>query len=335
MESIIPKISVIVPVYKAEKYLHKCVDSILAQTFNDFELLLVDDGSPDRSGEICDEYAAKDSRIKVFHKENGGVSSARNLGISKAIADWITFIDADDFIAPSFLENLYRPIEKGDKIDFVHAGCSNYCDGTISVNQSYAEKKDNTPAFLAVNLRGLIVSKLFNRHILQNHHIVFDERVEIAEDMIFTFDYIQYVDYYVFLSEKGYYYRIDNMESATKCGKVRSYQAQYYGFKRLYNSVVEYVEIKDISRDKVCSRFINLGNELFNVLHTLYITHTERRVRLNHLKNDFKDYKYVEYVGLHGWKQVLIKIFNRGFYNIFDSIMWLLCYIHRALKTIC
>ena len=94
-----PKISVIVPVYNVEKYLHRCVDSILAQTFNDFELLLIDDGSKDKSGAICDEYAAKDSRVRVFHKENGGVSSARNLGLENAKGDWIIFIDSDDWIA--------------------------------------------------------------------------------------------------------------------------------------------------------------------------------------------------------------------------------------------
>ena len=82
-----PKISIIVPVYKAEKYLNRCVDSILAQTFTDWELLLIDDGSPDRSGEICDEYAKKDSRIRVIHKENGGVSSARQRGLDESIGE--------------------------------------------------------------------------------------------------------------------------------------------------------------------------------------------------------------------------------------------------------
>ena len=80
-----PRVSIIVPVYKAEAYLHRCIDSIIVQTFTNWELLLVDDGSPDRSGVICDEYAGKDERIKVFYKENGGVSSARNLGIDKAV----------------------------------------------------------------------------------------------------------------------------------------------------------------------------------------------------------------------------------------------------------
>ena len=108
-----PKISVIVPVYKAEKYICRCVDSILAQTFTDFELLLIDDGSPDNSGAICDEYAASDSRVKVFHKENGGVSSARNVGLDNACGEWITFVDADDWIAETFIAGLYTPITNG------------------------------------------------------------------------------------------------------------------------------------------------------------------------------------------------------------------------------
>ena len=93
-----PKISIIIPIYKVEKYIRECLDSILNQTFTDWEALLIDDGSPDNSGVICDEYAAKDNRFKVFHKENGGVSSARNLGLEKATGEWVTFIDADDWI---------------------------------------------------------------------------------------------------------------------------------------------------------------------------------------------------------------------------------------------
>ena len=98
MNETTPKISVIVPVYKAEAYLHRCVDSILAQTFQDFEVLLIDDGSPDRSGEICDEYARKDKRVRVFHKENGGVSSARNMGLDNARGEYVCFVDSDDWL---------------------------------------------------------------------------------------------------------------------------------------------------------------------------------------------------------------------------------------------
>ena len=88
-------VSIIVPVYNTEKFLHRCIDSILAQTYTDFELLLIDDGSKDSSGTICDEYAAQDARVRVFHKENGGVSSARNLGLDNARGEWVTFVDSD------------------------------------------------------------------------------------------------------------------------------------------------------------------------------------------------------------------------------------------------
>lgn len=110
------KISVIVPVYNVEKYIHRCVDSILAQTFTDYELILVDDGSPDNCGKICDEYAGKDSRIHVIHKENGGLSDARNAGIDWAFAnsdsEWITFIDSDDWVHHKYLEALYTGATK-------------------------------------------------------------------------------------------------------------------------------------------------------------------------------------------------------------------------------
>ena len=97
-------ISVIVPVYKSEAFLGKCVESLLAQSFQDFELLLVDDGSPDDSGAMCDAYAAKDSRVRVIHKPNGGVSSARNAGLDAARGDYVVFVDSDDYVDPSYLE---------------------------------------------------------------------------------------------------------------------------------------------------------------------------------------------------------------------------------------
>lgn len=109
-----PKVSIIVPVYKAEKYINRCIDSILAQTYTDWELLLVDDGSPDRSGEICDEYAKKDSRIRVFHKENGGVSSARQMGQDKASGEYTIHADPDDWMEPTMLEELYAKAKEDD-----------------------------------------------------------------------------------------------------------------------------------------------------------------------------------------------------------------------------
>ena len=110
-----PQISVIVPVYKVEPYLRRCVDSILGQTFTDFELILVDDGSPDDCGAICDKYAEQDQRVHVIHQENGGLSAARNAGIDWAFANsdsaWLAFVDSDDWVHPRYLELLYRAVE--------------------------------------------------------------------------------------------------------------------------------------------------------------------------------------------------------------------------------
>ena len=109
-------ISVIVPIYKVEAFLHRCVDSILAQTFADFDLVLVDDGSPDSCGDICEEYARKDGRIHVIHQKNGGLSAARNTGIDWAQANsgsqWLAFVDSDDWVHPDFLLRLYTMVQE-------------------------------------------------------------------------------------------------------------------------------------------------------------------------------------------------------------------------------
>lgn len=122
-----PTISVIVPVYKVEKYIHKCVDSILSQTYRDFELFLVDDGSPDNCGKICDEYAKIDDRVIVIHKENGGLSDARNVAIDRANGDYLTFIDSDDYVAENHLESMYQAIVNTDS-DLAISNISSFTD---------------------------------------------------------------------------------------------------------------------------------------------------------------------------------------------------------------
>ena len=109
-----PKISIIVPIYRVEAYLHRCIDSLLAQTFTDFELLLIDDGSPDRCGAICEEYAAKDARIRCVHQTNGGLSAARNTGLALACGEMICFVDSDDAVRGDYLALLLDALEKND-----------------------------------------------------------------------------------------------------------------------------------------------------------------------------------------------------------------------------
>lgn len=122
-------ISIIVPVYKVEPYLRKCLDSILAQTYTDFELILVDDGSPDRCGAICDEYAQLDARIRVLHQKNGGISAARNAGLDVVQGEYLTFIDSDDMVSPAYLEDLLHAL-LAEQADISVCGMLQFTDGT-------------------------------------------------------------------------------------------------------------------------------------------------------------------------------------------------------------
>ena len=129
-----PKISVIVPVYNVENYIEKCIESILSQTYTDFELLLINDGSSDKSGSICDAYVNKDERIRVFHKKNEGVSIARNLGIKRSLGEWICFVDSDDWVENLYLEKFVENkeldedtmVSQGIMYDFISSSDENF-----------------------------------------------------------------------------------------------------------------------------------------------------------------------------------------------------------------
>ena len=189
------KISVIVPVYNYEKYLNKCIDSILSQTFTDFELLLINDGSTDRSGEICDMYSEKDERVKVFHKENGGVSSARNVGLENVKGEFITFVDSDDDIMELFLETVYKEIKN---VDIVYQGIiriNNNLNKDLEF-QSFENKIETVPSFFnksMVSSHGYVLGKIFKKQIIKNNTIRFDESVNLSEDSLFILEYLKYV----------------------------------------------------------------------------------------------------------------------------------------------
>lgn len=321
-----PKISIIIPVYNVEQYLHRCVNSILLQTFTDWELLLIDDGSTDRSGELCDEYAKKENSISVFHKINGGVSSARNLGLDKAQGEWVTFIDADDYILFDFLKGLYRPIENGECVDFVHGGCYNVQnDEIVSVNQSYDNYIGDNPGYVFQMFRGLTVSKLFNlntiNHGFDGHPLRFDEDMKIAEDMAFTMDYLMAVRKYAFVEEKGYCYRCDNMSSVTKRHKVE-YYVRIHEFQHLYEAIHNYSVRKKLCLEEYEPRKKQLGILLFNTILDLYRTDYKSKDRLYHMKNDItnEQIELLKYVHNNMVKSILAQILRKRNYLLFDVL---------------
>ena len=222
-------ISIIVPVYNTEQYLPDCLDNILSQSFTDFELLLIDDGSTDGSGAICDAYAKKDSRIRVFHKENGGVSSARNFGIKKASGEFLTFVDSDDILGEKYLEHLM-----GSDSDLVITGLQMF--GAWNETTIFSEERRvyrfgfsqalNMPK---VNLIYLYIgAKRFRKSIIQEHGILFDVTLFNLEDMHFVFSYMLHIDVFVELPFADYQYRINDIDFHKRYKMNASQLIQHY-----------------------------------------------------------------------------------------------------------
>lgn len=203
-----PQISIIVPVYKAEKYIHRCIDSILAQTFTNFELLLIDDGSPDQSGAICDEYAAKDSRIRVFHKENGGVASARQAGLDAASGEYVIHADPDDWVEPNWLECLYDKA-KGDCSDMVICDFTrHYVDHISYCNQcpTSANCADIAEDLICERIWGSTWNKLIRRSCFKDYNISFVTTMSLWEDLYVTCALIQHNIKVSYLNKSLYNY---------------------------------------------------------------------------------------------------------------------------------
>lgn len=188
-------VSVVVPVYNAEKYLNRCVDSILAQTYQNFELILVDDGSPDNCGAICDDYASKDSRITVIHQENSGVSRARNAGIECASGEFLFFVDSDDWLENNHIENLL-PI--GDE-DLVYGGRKFYVNNqykdVLSIPSVVVLRQEWMTGYDTIHSRGLtltFISGCYDMQLIRDHNLRFDTELDISEDGIFNLEYMKY-----------------------------------------------------------------------------------------------------------------------------------------------
>ena len=211
-----PTISIIIPVYNIEKYLKRCVDSILNQTFTDFELILVDDGSADNSGKICDEYSEKDCRIKVIHKENGGVSSARNVGLENAVGEYIMFCDADDFVSEVWCEVMHKTVSEYSDAWVVSNVEKVYDDkdriNHFDVKALVCERKSYYWIYNE-GLSGYSVNKIYKNYLIKKHNLSFDNSMAVAEDVKFNTDYIKLCSEIIYIDFPLYYY-YQNQNSA-------------------------------------------------------------------------------------------------------------------------
>lgn len=237
-----PRISIIIPVYNVENYIVHCLDSILSQTFTDFELLLIDDGSTDHSGHICDEYAGKDNRVLVSHKPNGGVSTARNAGIRQARGEYLCFIDPDDWVEPCYLETL---VKEADHYDIVYFGF--VCEYSDGYSQSYpglsacaddTASKESCMRHMKVNdmgdnLFGFTWNKMFRRDLIQKSGLLFLENVHLGEDELFTLAYCLQARSLKVIPDVLYHYRQRPDSLIRQKEKSQSARIKFHEIERL------------------------------------------------------------------------------------------------------
>lgn len=253
-----PQISVIVPIYNVEDYLQRCIDSVLSQTLSDFELILVDDGSLDNCGIICDEYGAKDERIRVIHQKNGGVSNARNSALKMASGEYICFCDSDDFIKNDYLEKLCNSLE-ATKSDCVSCNFTlvddngekevykwksqEYCLGSSRIKEDFIKgivSQDTIP--------WEIWGSLFRKSIIYDNDIRVCETCEnFAEDLCFFLMYLAHCKKVVHIDYSGYYYyqrnnsMMANTEYDIKLNALNEVSFAFYNYlikKRILNNMV-------------------------------------------------------------------------------------------------
>ena len=269
-------VSIIVPIYNIEGYIRECIDSILDQTYPDFELILVDDGSPDNCGRICDEYAEKDVRIKVIHKENGGLTSARNAGLSVAKGDWIMHVDGDDWIEPDMIESLIEAA-KATEADLVFGDFMKY--GPYAGNHKLPtwsiDKKDSMSRYIAYMMT-TIWGSIAKRSLYTEHCLKSPDGVSYCEDFHLIVRLCHFAKKIVNVHRPFYHYRyrptsiMSNMSRKTEADEQWVYQDtirffQEQGVYEEYKKVMSWRVLKGAQELLLAPsehhRFIELFND--------------------------------------------------------------------------
>ena len=298
-----PKISIIIPVYNVESYLRECLDSVINQTYNNLEIILIDDGSPDNCGFICDEYAEKDSRIIVIHKENAGVGAARNDGLDMVTGEWITFVDSDDWIEPDYCENFIQFAAKHQADMVFMGGAILEYDGNEavirrSVRSEFVYTKAHDPEKWEILQAKVLSGKISDDHLFnqfpygyvcnvfhnvrfwKENNIKFNTGMSIYEDGLFNFMMIEKASSVGVFPYIGYHYRKTNVESST----------HGYVPERI-NNILVYVQNlnsnKNITKMKLLDSAVAdlILNEFFACLETDYF-HDENPKKKSEIKKE-------------------------------------------------
>jgi glycosyltransferase involved in cell wall biosynthesis len=245
-----PRISIIVPVYNVEAYLQKCLESILRQTFSDFECILIDDGSTDNSSQICDEYSRKDNRIIVIHQKNKGVSEARNAGLRIARGEWIGFTDPDDWCEAEMFQFLYtNAIEK--KVDISICGVQRITRGRAVKNRYFfkesiiSSKEAIKYLFSPGGFGGYMFVKLIRAQIIHENKVFFNPEIKLSEDVLFSLEIFLHASY-VFISPRILYNYFNRPDSAINSSQKIEYKTQDENGEKLKNLFLKYIADPEI-----------------------------------------------------------------------------------------
>lgn len=248
-------VSIIVPVYNSAKYLRSCVHSLLQQTYTKLEVILVDDGSRDDSPIICDQLAIQDKRVKVLHKKNGGISSARNAGLDIAKGNWVTFCDNDDLVSPYWLERMLK-LAAADTLPMCAFTRKKENIGMeVNVRSVAAGTKVSVEEYLEYykqRLGGFVWNALFNREIIQEHNIRFPERKnqgDINEDLIFDFHYLPYIQKIAYTGYSDYYWASNDSNHSKETAQ-KFYFEKYEEKCHLWHDYIANYIKKDLQKEQ-------------------------------------------------------------------------------------
>ncbi len=267
-------VSIIIPIYNAEIYLKKCFESIILQTYKNFEVLLINDGSTDKSGLVCDSYVQKDKRFKVFHNVNTGVSYSRNYGIKKALGKYILFIDSDDTIKKNYVEELVKCID--DETDLCICSINDvyekYCKPRV-ISKKLSGKFYND-YYILISLLKVPFAKIYKKEIIDKNNILFPINISRGEDQIFNFCYYNNVKHYKFCKNTAYnYFHRKNISLS----KVITNKSLIDAINKLKYEKI-FLESNEIKFGKNI-----LANDILKVISDFAIIHNE--------KNNFIDFK--------------------------------------------
>lgn len=288
-----PKLSIVVPMYNVEKYVGRCLDSLLSQTFEDIEIIAVDDGSPDSCGAIAEEYAKKDPRIKVFHCENGGLGPARNTGIAHAAGEYIGFVDSDDWVDERMFDNLYRVAAEQDA-DIVRGGCEIWTNGKVAASKPHPLAGRTLQGYDEIEPCRLLLygrlpddpepkpwpvevwTSIYRRELVQGSGVLFRE--VLSEDTFFNINVCKLAKRIAYTNECGYRYRKDRQSSITNSFNPGTID-RYIGFARQLFAEAEHENCAQEARLRCARKVIDLARTLaFQVVKSDFSTTQKCRV---------------------------------------------------------